>query len=231
VFRSRRSVEFVEFQRLKGQAMNNTAKEKAGTAFLRLRDQFERLARDFAAKPLRAVVSFEPRDERSPEEREEDPEFRPVSVWLRSPTNPAALAALDMVAEEVEAAFEAEGERVGPGRTPAERWLLRVAHARPWKHPLRHGAWESATTWDEAAEETSIEIGDVFRASALALERIATADRSPREIKAEREARALAILREHPDWSKVRIAEEMGLPDSSFLSRSDAFQRAWKARR
>jgi hypothetical protein len=235
VFRSRRSVEFVEFQRLKGQAMNNTAKEKAGTAFLRLRDQFERLARDFAAKPLRAVVSFEPRDERSPEEREEDPDYRAVRVWLvevpddrcRDPR----LTALDMIAEEVEAAFEAEGERVGPGRTPAERWLLRVAHARPWKHPLRHGAWESATTWDEAAEETSIEIGDVFRASALALERIATADRSPREIKAEREARALAILREHPDWSKVRIAEEMGLPDSSFLSRSDAFQRAWKARR
>lgn len=211
--------------------MSKQTKDNAGTGLLRLRDQFERLARDFASKPLRAVCTFEPRDERSPEEREEDPEFRPVAVWLKSPTNPAALAALGMIAEDVEAAFEAEGDRVGPGRTPAERWLLRVANARPWKHPLRHGAWESAATWDETKEETTVEIDDVFRASALAIERIATADRSPREIKAEREARALAILRDHPDWSKVRIAEEMGLPDSSFLSRSEVFQRAWETRR
>lgn len=212
--------------------MSTQTKDKAGTGFHRLRDQFEGLARDFAAKPLRAVVTFEPRDERSPEEREEDSDYRAVRVWLvevpddrcRDPR----LTALDMIAEEVEAAFEAEGERVGPGRTPAERWLLRVAHTRPWKHPLRHGEWEAATTWDET-EETTVRIDDVFRASALAIDRIAEGGLNVREKAAEREDRAIALLREHrddDDWTASRIAAEIG-KHPSFLSRSERFKAEW----
>lgn len=213
--------------------MSKHEKTNPGDEFSRLRDQFERLARDFATKPLRAIVTFSPRDERSPEERDEDSDFRSQSVWLKSPTNPAARKALMMIAEEVEAALEARGETRGPGRTPAERWLLRIANARPWRYPLLHGEWTAQEMTREMLEqeETTVEIDDVFRASALAIERIATADRSPRVVKAEKEALALSLFRDHPEWTKAQIAEEMGLPDSSFLSRSAVFQRAWKTRR
>lgn len=207
--------------------MGKHTKTNQGGAFIRLRDQFERLARDFAGKPLRAIVTFATSDERSPEEHDDGFEFQAQSVWLKSPTNPAALAALNMIAEEVEAAFEAEGEKVRPGRNPAERWLLHVANARPWKHPLRHGEWEAAKTWDEG--ETRVDIDDVFRASALAMDRIAEGGLNVREKAAEREDRAIALLREHrndDEWTASRIATEIRKP-SSFLSRSERFQAEW----
>lgn len=209
--------------------MSRHRKSNPGGEFSRLRDQFERLARDFAAEPLRAVVTFQPRDERSPDELEEDAEFRPVSVWLKSPANKAAIAALRMIAEEVEAALGVVGEPVGPGRDPAERWLLRVAHARPWKHPLRHGPWELAATWNEAEEMTTVEIDDIFRASALAIERIADGGQNVRQKAAELEDRAIALLRKHrndDDWTASKIATQIGKP-SSFLSRSERFQAEW----
>jgi hypothetical protein len=72
-------------------------------------------------------------------------------------------------------------------------------------------------------------VDDVFRASVLAIDRIAEGGLNVREKAAEREDRAIALLREHrddDDWTASRIAEEIGKPPS-FLSRSERFQAEW----